>query len=220
VDEFQNFATESFAILQSEARKYAVDVVVAHQFRDQLDDLSKGSTLNVGNLVVFRTTGRDSYDLAAQFDNTPPPPEKVMEPVFRPYRELEGGEQIYSSPRSPTGAGQLYHEVERLRRTYSDMEGEMANKLSILKNYEAKCRLIHIPGENRRPSLVEHHMVIEKPGDNDYDPVVAAKVRRRARRMARPRLEVEKEIERRSHGAITVEYVADSEKLHNEQNSQ
>ena len=29
VDEFQNFATESFAILQSEARKYAVDVVVA-----------------------------------------------------------------------------------------------------------------------------------------------------------------------------------------------
>ena len=37
VDEFQNFATESFDILQSEARKYAVDVVVAHQFRDQLD---------------------------------------------------------------------------------------------------------------------------------------------------------------------------------------
>ena len=38
VDEFQNFATESFTILQSEARKYAVDVVVAHQFRDQLDE--------------------------------------------------------------------------------------------------------------------------------------------------------------------------------------
>ena len=54
VDEFQNFATESFTILQSEARKYAVDVVVAHQFRDQLDELNKGSTLNVGNMVVFQ----------------------------------------------------------------------------------------------------------------------------------------------------------------------
>ena len=57
VDEFQNFATESFAILQSEARKYAVDVVVAHQYRDQLNDLLKGSTLNVGNSVIFRVTG-------------------------------------------------------------------------------------------------------------------------------------------------------------------
>ncbi|MBE7433126.1 MAG: type IV secretion system DNA-binding domain-containing protein [Anaerolineales bacterium] len=66
VDEFQNMATESFAILQSEARKYAVDVVVAHQYRDQLlDDLSRGSTLNVGNMVVFRATGRDSYELAS-----------------------------------------------------------------------------------------------------------------------------------------------------------
>ncbi len=85
MDEFQNFATESFAILQSEARKYAVDVTVAHQYRDQLDLLSKGSTFNVGNLVVFRVTGRDSYDLASQFDNTPPPPETRVEPVYQEY---------------------------------------------------------------------------------------------------------------------------------------
>jgi len=62
VDEFQNFATESFSILQSEARKYAVDVVVAHQYRDQLDDLSKGSSLNVGNFIGFRTTGTDGLN--------------------------------------------------------------------------------------------------------------------------------------------------------------
>ena len=77
VDEFQNFATESFAILQSEARKYGVDVVVAHQYRSQLDLLSLGSTLNVGNMVIFRVTGRDSYELASQFDNTPPAPMSV-----------------------------------------------------------------------------------------------------------------------------------------------
>ena len=85
VDEFQNFATESFAILQSEARKYAVDVTVAHQYRDQLDPLSKGSTFNVGNLVVFRVSGRDSYDLASQFDNTPPAADTRVEPVYQYY---------------------------------------------------------------------------------------------------------------------------------------
>ncbi len=85
VDEFQNFATESFDILQSEARKYAVDVVAAHQYRDQLTESSKGSTLNVGNLIVFRTTGRDSYSLASQFDNTPPPSDTRVEPIYQQY---------------------------------------------------------------------------------------------------------------------------------------
>ena len=74
VDEFQNFATESFAVLQSEARKYAVDVIVAHQYRDQLDDLSRGSTLNVANFIVMRVSGKDSHELASQFDKYPPTP--------------------------------------------------------------------------------------------------------------------------------------------------
>ena len=81
-DEFQNFVTESFSVLQSEARKYAVDVTVAHQFRDQLPDLLKGSTLNVGNLIIFRVSGRDAYSLASQFDNAPPAPDTRVEPVL------------------------------------------------------------------------------------------------------------------------------------------
>jgi len=50
VDEYHSFATESFPTLQSEARKFAIDTLVAHQYRDQLDYLNRGSTLNVGNL--------------------------------------------------------------------------------------------------------------------------------------------------------------------------
>ena len=74
VDEYQSFATESFPTLQSEARKFKIETIVAHQYRQQLDDLNRGSTLNVGNLIVFRVTGDDSRELAAQFDNTPPEP--------------------------------------------------------------------------------------------------------------------------------------------------
>ncbi len=205
VDEFQNFATESFAILQSEARKYAVDVTVAHQFRDQLDDLSKGSTLNVGNLVVFRVTGKDSYALASQFDNTPPPPDTRVEPVYREYRLRENSFLVET--KLNTGEGKLYEEVELPRRPYSDVEAEMANQLSILPNFEARCRLIHKPVDGSRPKLAESHIVTELLGDGGEDARIAARIRQRSRNMALPREQVEADITRRSMG--TVEAAAD-----------
>ncbi|NOH04965.1 MAG: type IV secretion system DNA-binding domain-containing protein [Chloroflexi bacterium] len=202
VDEFQNMATESFAILQSEARKYAVDVVVAHQYRDQLlDDLSRGSTLNVGNMVVLRTTGRDSYELASQFDNTPPPPEKVMEPQYKEYGKSDDGEITYIQPKSTTGVGNIYHAVERIRRTYSDMEGERANKLSISPNYEAWCRLIHVPKKGR-PQLIERHILTENLGEDERDSKIAKQIRGNSRNLAKTKKEVEKDIARRSFGEI------------------
>lgn len=141
VDEFQNFATESFAVLQSEARKYAVDVIVAHQFRDQLDERSKGSTLNVANFFVMRVSGKDGQELASQFDNTPPPADTKMEPVYEPFGDIEG-EQLHIPIDLPSGHGRVHHEVELPRRTYSDVELEMANALSVLPNYQARCRLV------------------------------------------------------------------------------
>jgi len=136
-----------------------------------------------------------------------------MEPVYRPYRESEGGEQLYTVPKSATGVGQMYHEVERLRRTYSDMEAEKANQLSILPNFEAVCRLIHIPGGGKRPSLVERHIQTEVLGDKNHDPKIAALIQQRSRKMALPREEVEKEIALRSHGSIHELDVAASEKI-------
>lgn len=73
-DEFQRFATEDFATLLTEARKFGVTVTIAHQFRDQLDRQNKGATLNVANIVVFRVTPPDAQELAGVFDCTPPEP--------------------------------------------------------------------------------------------------------------------------------------------------
>lgn len=212
VDEFQNFATESFSILQSEARKYAVDVVVAHQFRDQLDELSKGSTLNVGNLVAFRVTGRDSYSLASQFDNTPPPPDTRVEPVYRGY-EYQGVDFLIETKLN-TSEGKLFQEVELPRRPYSDVEAEMANRLSILPNYEAWCRLIQYPtNPGIRPRLVERHIVTEVRKKGDYNPEIAALVRQRSRQLALSQDEVEKEIAQRSLGVLPNQEVAAVEKI-------
>ncbi len=96
VDEYQSFATTSFPTLQSEARKFAIDTVVAHQYRDQLDIDNKGSTLNVGNKIIFRVNGPDSAELAKEFDNTPPEPIIVGEHIIRtepgnPWFELKKG---------------------------------------------------------------------------------------------------------------------------------
>ena len=143
VDEYQAFATESFPTLQSEARKYAIDVMVAHQYRDQLDDLNKGSTLNVANFIVMRVSGRDSYDLAAQFDNTPPEPEVKMEPVYRQQQtDPRTGETVFVTAQRMDGAGTQYHQVKQQPRPYSDVVAEKANQLSILSNWGGMCRLV------------------------------------------------------------------------------
>jgi len=204
VDEFQNFATKSFSILQSEARKYGVDLIVAHQYREQLDDLNKGSTLNVGNLIIFRSTGPDGFELASVFDNTPPPPEKVMEPRYNPYKLSETGEQLFIQPKSTTGVGNFYHQVERIRRTYSDMQGEMANRLSILPNYRAWCRLIYDPAsreiENEAPSLRQYQIktIIKKSERSDIKKAeMANRIKKQSKELGKPRKLVEREIEAR-----------------------
>ena len=211
VDEFQNFASESFSILQSEARKYGVDVVVAHQFRDQLELEIKGSTLNVGNLIVFRVTGRDSYDLASQFDNTPPPPDTRVEPVYG-YTDFQGQEFLVQT-RLNTGEGTLYEEIELPRRPYNDVEAERANQLSILPDFQALCRLINKPADRKKaPRLKEFQITTE---DIDAELEKEEEEQKEERRLRREFIianskskalqtqeEVEKDIERRSLGEI------------------
>ncbi|HLC89630.1 MAG TPA: type IV secretion system DNA-binding domain-containing protein [Patescibacteria group bacterium] len=68
VDEFQNFATESFANILSEARKYRLDLIIAHQYIEQLDELVSAAVFgNVGTLMCFRIGAADAEFLATEF---------------------------------------------------------------------------------------------------------------------------------------------------------
>ncbi len=68
VDEFQNFATPSFANILSEARKYRLSLIMAHQYVLQLDEVVAAAVFgNVGTLVSFRVGGGDSEALAKEF---------------------------------------------------------------------------------------------------------------------------------------------------------
>lgn len=73
VDEFQNFATDSFANILSEARKYRLCLILAHQYIRQLThDLNtkvRDAVFgNVGTIVTFRVGGEDAEFLEKEFE--------------------------------------------------------------------------------------------------------------------------------------------------------
>lgn len=68
VDEFQNFATEAFSSILSEARKYHLNLTIAHQYIAQLPEDVKATAFgNVGSLIVFPVGGDDAAYLAKEF---------------------------------------------------------------------------------------------------------------------------------------------------------
>ena len=69
VDEFQNFATDSFATILSEARKYGLNLTVANQYISQMQDTVRDAVFgNVGTMISFRVSADDSPILSKQFE--------------------------------------------------------------------------------------------------------------------------------------------------------
>lgn len=68
VDEFQHFATESFANILSEARKYRLSLVMAHQYITQMDEKVRDAVFgNVGTIITFRIGAEDAELLEKEF---------------------------------------------------------------------------------------------------------------------------------------------------------
>lgn len=71
VDEFQNFATDSFATILSEARKYRLNLTIANQYIAQMPDTVREAVFgNVGTLIAFQTGFEDAEYLTKQFGTT------------------------------------------------------------------------------------------------------------------------------------------------------
>lgn len=69
VDEFQNFATDSFAVILSEARKYALNLTVANQYTAQMSMEVRDAVFgNVGSIVSFRTSADDARIMQKYFE--------------------------------------------------------------------------------------------------------------------------------------------------------
>lgn len=69
VDEFQNFATDSFAVILSEARKYSLNLTVANQYIAQMSLGVRDAVFgNVGSIVSFRTSADDARVMLKYFE--------------------------------------------------------------------------------------------------------------------------------------------------------
>lgn len=69
VDEFQNFATESFANILSEARKYRLNLILANQYITQVDEIVRDAIFgNAGTIVSFRVGAADAEYLEKEFE--------------------------------------------------------------------------------------------------------------------------------------------------------
>ena len=142
VDEFQNFATDSFASILSEARKYRLNLVMAHQYIGQL--VTDTSTRvrdavfgNVGTLIVFRVGAADAEFLEAEFTPEVTIEDLVGLPNYHIYLKLMI-DQVRSRPFSantlpPLAIEKSSYKVEDItnvsRSTYArkrvDVEDEM-----------------------------------------------------------------------------------------------
>lgn len=89
VDEFQNFATKSFATILSEARKYRLSIILTHQYISQMEESVRDAVFgNVGTIVCFRVGAEDAEFLQKEFDPVFTAEDLVNLPKYNMYVKL------------------------------------------------------------------------------------------------------------------------------------
>ena len=109
IDEFQNFTTSSFADMLSEARKYRLSLVVAHQFLSQVPEFLQDAVIGTANTtIVFRCGANDAPLLASELDLDQPRELKNIPDYRAIVRTVQDGfpgncRRIQTVPPKPAG---------------------------------------------------------------------------------------------------------------------
>jgi len=129
VDEFQNFATQDFAVILSEARKYRLNLTVANQFVAQIEEDVKNAVFgNVGTLVSFRVGVPDANFLQHEF--APIFSESDLTNVERFHVYIK---TIVANEPVPPFSMDLTRDLEREDKLKNLKLAEMVKELSLLK---------------------------------------------------------------------------------------
>ena len=89
IDEFQNFSTDSFAEILSEARKYRLSLILAHQYLEQLSEEVQAAVFgNVGTTIIFRIGAGDAEIFEKEFAPRLTVEDLVNLPKYRIYLKL------------------------------------------------------------------------------------------------------------------------------------
>jgi len=143
VDEIHSFLTLSFADILSESRKYGLNLTLAHQYIDQLDERIRGAIFgNVGTVVSFRVGIEDAELLAKQFYPIFSQNDLINLPNYHIYLKLmiDGAtSQPFSAitlPRPQKVRSYKESVIKLCREKYSRPRKEVENKL-LLKSYSS-----------------------------------------------------------------------------------
>ena len=177
VDEFQNFATSSFANILSEARKYRLSLIMAHQYVAQLEEEVADAVFgNVGTMVTFRVGGSDAEMLVKEFTPTFVEDDIVNLPKYNVILKLmiDG---VASHPftalamppiGTPTGSAEKVIRVSRER---------YAKKREIIEDKILRWSGMGGTGESEDEAgnMEEHKPVVPSPAPNVVVPVLTKK---------------------------------------------
>jgi hypothetical protein len=142
VDEFQNFATESFATILSEARKYRLNLIVGHQYIAQLEQDRSTKVRdaifgNVGTIVLFRIVAADAEFLETEFEPIFTPNDMVNLPKYQIILKLmingvasEPFSAITLSPNPEYYTGNFDKVIKVSRERYTNSVAEVEEKIS------------------------------------------------------------------------------------------
>lgn len=170
-DEFQNFATDAFAVVLSEARKYRLDLVVTHQYIEQLPEAVRDAIFgNVGTLMVFGVGPTDAHFLEREFTPTFTEVDLLNLGRYEMYLKLQIDDQSsqpFSARSLPpfTDANGLKNKAISLSRQKYGRDVERVEKM-IKKWTETKFR----PGQPPQPpawSMNEEVGIKEEPVEGE-----------------------------------------------------
>ena len=129
VDEFQNYATEDFAVILSEARKYRLSLIVANQFIGQIDEEIKNAVFgNVGTMVSFRVGVPDANFLQHEFAPTFNEQDLANIERFHVYVKT-----IVNNEPVPAFSMSLMKDMDKVKARMNPKLSEMIKQLSRLK---------------------------------------------------------------------------------------
>ncbi len=215
IDEFQNFATDSFADILSEARKYRLSLILAHQYINQLEEEVRDAVMgNMGTLIAFRVGAEDAEFLEKEFSPEVSAEDLVNIPNHKIYLKLmiDGvTSRAFSADTLPPFVPEEESYEEEIlkfsREKYSTKKTLVQDEISEwsqavkdedkpkVKLYEAKCsrcqKITQVPFEpdpNREVYCKDCYAIIQK------DPSQAVLVKKNDKKNENLNKELQKDI--------------------------
>jgi hypothetical protein len=128
VDEFQNFSSDVFASLFSEARKFGLHFTLATQFTEQVSEIVRAAVIgNAGTLIIFRVGGTDDRLLVSEFRSMESGALSDQEPFTAWLKRGTGHHRIFVEPKAYQSLGSREPISRQSRQRFGRDRGTVEN---------------------------------------------------------------------------------------------